>query len=57
MWRRSTQFYWIGAEVSSTRGGRRADPPKGLGVYKKINRNEVEIDGNKKRNMVGIEWK
>ena len=28
MWRRGTQFYWIGAEVSGTRGGRRAHPPK-----------------------------
>jgi len=28
LWRRGTQFYWVGAEVSSTRGGRRAHPPK-----------------------------
>ena len=27
MWRRGTQFMWIGAEVASTRGGRRAHGP------------------------------
>ena len=27
-WRRGTQFNWVGAEVASTRGGRRAHPPK-----------------------------
>ncbi len=43
MWRRGTQFYWIGAEVSSTRGGRRAHPPKGVYTPKKINRNEIKI--------------
>ncbi len=40
MWRRGTQFYWIGAEVSSARGGRRAHPPKGFVIPKKINRKE-----------------
>ena len=43
MWRRGTQFYWIGTEVSSTRGGRRAHPPKGMHVPKKINKKELEI--------------
>src|SRR3989344_5419986 len=28
MWRRGTQFFWIGAEVSGMRGGRKAHPPK-----------------------------
>ena len=43
MWRRGTQFFWIGAEVSSTRGGRRAHPPKVIFTPKKINRNEVKM--------------
>lgn len=46
MWRRGTQFYWIGAEVSSTRGGRRAHPPMGVYTPKKINKNEVQIAMN-----------
>jgi large subunit ribosomal protein L4e len=28
LWRRGTQFNWVGAEISSTVGGRRAHPPK-----------------------------
>lgn len=43
MWRRGTQFYWIGAEVSSTRGGRRAHPPKGVYTPRKINSKEIKI--------------
>lgn len=43
MWRRGTQFYWIGAEVSSTRGGRRAHPPKLIHTPKKINKKEIKI--------------
>ena len=43
MWRRGTQFYWVGAEVSSTRGGRRAHPPRGVYSPKKINQNESLI--------------
>jgi len=43
MWRRGTQFYWIGAEVSSTRGGRRAHPPKGLISPRKINKKELKL--------------
>jgi len=46
MWRRGTQFFWIGAEVSGTRGGRRAHPPKGIGVEKKINKKEIVIAMN-----------
>jgi len=45
MWRRGSQFYWIGAEVSSTRGGRRAHGPKVAGMLgsKKINKKEWKI--------------
>ena len=45
MWRRGSQFYWVGAEVSSTRGGRRAHPPKPLGTFKikKINKKERQL--------------
>jgi len=42
--RRGSQFNWIGAEISSTRGGRRAHPPKILSMIntKKINRKELK---------------
>src|SRR3989338_8069549 len=43
MWRRGTQFFWIGAEVSQTRGGRRAHPPQGVYRFRKINKKEKEI--------------
>ncbi|MEK6855224.1 MAG: 50S ribosomal protein L4 [Nanoarchaeota archaeon] len=43
MWRRGTQFYWVGATVSSTRGGRRAHPPKINSQIKKINKKEIKI--------------
>ncbi|PIN90820.1 50S ribosomal protein L4 [Candidatus Pacearchaeota archaeon CG10_big_fil_rev_8_21_14_0_10_34_76] len=46
MWRRGTQFFWVGAEVSSTRGGRRAHGPKGIGKEKKINLREIQIAMN-----------
>ena len=41
--RRGSQFTWIGAEISSTRGGRRAHPPKILSMIntKKINKKEL----------------
>jgi len=39
-WRRGTQFSWEGAIVPSTRGGRRAHPPKGNVPIKKINKKE-----------------
>ena len=41
MWRRGTQFSWVGAIVPSTRGGRRAHPPKGGVNLKKINKREL----------------
>lgn len=40
MWRRGTQFYWVGAEVSQTRGGRVAHPPKPVFAFRKINKKE-----------------
>ena len=44
MWRRGTQFYWVGAEISSARGGRRAHPPKPESIpIKKINKKEYII--------------
>ena len=45
MWRRGTQFYWIGAEISSARGGRRAHPPKVVSRIgeKRMNKKELEI--------------
>ncbi|NCN98826.1 50S ribosomal protein L4 [Candidatus Pacearchaeota archaeon CG10_big_fil_rev_8_21_14_0_10_35_219] len=46
MWRRGTQFFWVGAEIASTRGGRRAHPPKGIGKEKKINKKEIKIAFN-----------
>ncbi|MEM0465235.1 MAG: 50S ribosomal protein L4 [Candidatus Pacearchaeota archaeon] len=42
MWRRGTQFSWIGAIVPNTRGGRRAHPPKGIYKKKKINKKEYK---------------
>jgi len=55
MWRRGTQFMWVGAEVSSTRGGRRAHPPKGIGKEKKINKKEIQIAFNSGFAATGIE--
>ena len=46
MWRRGVNFFWIGAEVSGTRGGRRAHPPKGIGKEKKTNKKEIKIAMN-----------
>ena len=43
MWRRGTQFYWVGAEISSTRGGRRAHGPKNSIPIKKINKKEYVL--------------
>jgi large subunit ribosomal protein L4e len=44
-WRRGTQFYWEGATVSGTRGGRRAHPPKTIAMIntKKVNKKEAKI--------------
>jgi large subunit ribosomal protein L4e len=43
--RRGSQFIWVGAEVASTRGGRRAHPPKVVSKIntKKINKKELLI--------------
>jgi len=42
MWRRGTQFSWVGAIIPSAKGGRRAHPPKGFGKIKKINKKELK---------------
>jgi large subunit ribosomal protein L4e len=42
MWRRGTQFSWIGAIVPSTIGGRRAHPPHGDVPDRKINKKELK---------------
>ncbi|MEX0921016.1 MAG: 50S ribosomal protein L4 [Candidatus Pacearchaeota archaeon] len=43
--RRGSQFNWVGAEVASTRGGRRAHPPKSISMIntKKINKKEMNL--------------
>jgi large subunit ribosomal protein L4e len=41
MWRRGTQFSWVGAIVPFARGGRRAHPPHGQINDKKINKKEL----------------
>lgn len=46
MWRRGTQFFWVGANVPGARGGRKAHPPKGIGVEKKINKKEIKFAFN-----------
>lgn len=46
MWRRGTQFFWVGAEIASVRGGRRAHPPHGIGKEKKINKKEMKLAFN-----------
>ena len=42
--RRGSQFNWVGAEVASTRGGRRAHPPKTIAMINvsKINKKEMK---------------
>jgi len=44
-WRRGNQFYWVAAEVASTRGGRRAHPPRieHFLARKKINKKEKSL--------------
>ena len=44
-WRRGDHFYWVGAEVSGTRGGRQAHPPKVVHFLtkSKINKKEAKI--------------
>jgi len=41
MWRRGTQFYWIGAEISGTRGGRKAHAPELSSKTRKMNKKEM----------------
>ena len=43
IWRRGTQFNWVGAEVSGTRGGRRVHGHKLLRRPRKINLKEIKI--------------
>jgi large subunit ribosomal protein L4e len=46
MWRRGTQFMWVGANVPGTRGGRKAHPPLGIGREKKTNQKEIILAFN-----------
>ena len=41
--RKGSQFNWIGAEVASTRGGRRAHPPKVVSMINALKINKKEI--------------
>ena len=43
MSRRGTQFFWVGAEVSSARGGRSINHPLGVYTERKINKKEKSI--------------
>lgn len=43
MWRRGTQFYWIGTEVSGTRGGRRVHGPTLFKRARKVNKRELNL--------------
>lgn len=43
MWRRGTQFNWVGAETSQARGGRSIHSPQGLYRARKINKKEQKI--------------
>lgn len=42
MWRRGTQFMWIGAEVNSARGGRRVHGPTIFKRVRKVNDKEMK---------------
>lgn len=46
MWRRGTQFYWIGTEVSGTRGGRTVHTPSGVRAPVKMNIKEIKLAMN-----------
>ncbi len=46
MWRRGTQFYWIGAEVSGARGGRKAHAPELGKKERNINKKEMSFAFN-----------
>ena len=43
MWRRGTQFFWVGAEVSGARGGRRVHGPSLTERARKVNKKEVVL--------------
>jgi large subunit ribosomal protein L4e len=43
MWRRGTQFFWVGANVPGARGGRKAHAPLGIGKEKKMNQKEIAL--------------
>jgi len=45
MWRRGDHFYWVGAEVVNTRGGRAAHPPRTIHFQtaKKVNKKEAVL--------------
>lgn len=46
MSRRGVSFFWIGAEVSNTRGGRSIHAPVGVYAYRKINKKERSLAMN-----------
>lgn len=48
MWRRGDHFYWIGAEISSSRGGRAAHPPK-------VEKFMKERKTNKKEKVIALQ--
>lgn len=43
MWRRGTQFFWVGAEISGTRGGRKAHAPHAIVIPKYFNKKELKL--------------
>jgi large subunit ribosomal protein L4e len=43
MWRRGTQFYWVGAEINQARGGRAVHVPKIYYKPTKINEKEMTM--------------
>ena len=43
MWRRGTQFFWIGATISGTRGGRSVHAPSGIRTPIKMNSKEITL--------------
>jgi large subunit ribosomal protein L4e len=43
MWRRGTQFFWVGAEVSGARGGRRVHGPVLAERFRKVNKKEMQL--------------
>jgi len=44
MWRRGTQFYWVGATVASARGGKKAHAPKPIRHQRELKMNKKEIN-------------